>query len=224
MTEIWSIRRNSDPTEAELNAGAQTTTTTAAPEYRALDGRGNNAVDPERGAAPGLMSRGPEGADYADGLRRPMDRGNERTISRRLFLAGPELEHRERPELNMISVLFGQFLNHDLEDNHFFGHWEDNNKSFVTPDSPYQFVWVLDPDDPIATFRGQNRVLDGAPCGIPFKPSAGRVEDGTFRPGNLNTGFLDLNQVYGPEPELAESLREHAGGRLKGEHYKGTSL
>jgi peroxidase len=205
------------------------TTTTPDPttqqrEYRALDGRGNNPVDPTRAAAPGLMSRGPEGADYADGLRRPMDRGNERTISRRLFSVGPDLVDREAPDLNMISVLFGQFLNHDLEDNHFFDHWNDNNKSFVTPDSPYQFVWVLDEDDPIATFRGINRVRNGEPCGVPFKPSTGKVVDGVFYPGNLNTGFLDLGQIYGPEPELAESLRAFQGGRLKHDDYKGTSV
>jgi len=200
------------------------TATDPAPEYRRLDGRGTNPAHPERGAAPGLMARGPEGADYADGLRRPMDRGNEPTISRRLVSIGPDLTQRVRPDVNVLSVLFGQFLNHDLEDNHFFGHWEDNNKSFVTPDSPYQFVWVLDPDDPIATFRGQNRLLDGAPCGIPFKPSTGKVDDGVFRPGNLNTSYLDLNQVYGPEAELAASLREGVGGRLKADDYTGTSL
>ena len=197
---------------------------TVADEYRTIDGNANNLVHPGRGSAPGLMSRGPEGISYADGVRRPIDRGNERTFSRRLWSVGPELKEQVRPDVNMVSVLFGQFLNHELEDNHFFGHWDDNNKSFPTPDSPYQFVWVLDREDPIATFRGQNRIDDGAPCGIPFKPSAGQFVDGVFRPGNLNTSFLDLNQVYGPEPELAHSLREYSRGRLKADDYKGTSL
>ena len=190
-------------------------------EYRSLDGTGNNLAHPARACAPGLMKRGAEGASYADGLRRPHDRGNERTLSRRFFGLHEVLSERPRPNLNMISVLFGQFLNHDLEDNYFFGHWIDNNKSFVTPDSPYQFVWVLDPDDPIATFRGQNRLVDGTPCGIPFKPSTGDFVDGVFYPGTLASGYLDLTQIYGPEEETHRVLREYAGGRLKAEHYQG---
>jgi len=196
-------------------------TLSAAQEYRSLDGTGNNLADPALGSAPGLMKRGREGSSYADGMRRPHDRGNERSLSRRFFGLGEVLRDRERPDVNMISVLFGQFLNHDLEDNYFFGHWIDNNKSFVTPDSPYQFVWVLDPDDPIATFRGQNRLVDGTPCGIPFKPSTGGFVDGVFHPGTLASGYLDLTQVYGPEAETHHVLREYAGGRLRGEHYQG---
>ena len=195
-----------------------------ATEYRSLDGTGNNLAQPALGSAPGVMSRGPEGFSYADGIRRPHDRGNERTISRRLYGLQDVLTERERPNINMIAVLFGQFLNHDKEDNYFYGHWIDNNKSFVTPDSPYQFVWVLDPEDPIATFRGQNRLLDGTPCGLPFKPSTGDFVDGIFHPGTLASGYLDLTQVYGPEAETHEALREFAGGRLKAEHYVGEAM
>jgi peroxidase len=191
--------------------------------YRAIDGSGNNVADPARGAAPGLMLRGAEGADYADGLRRPHDRGNERTLSRRFFALGEVLQERVRPELNMVAVLFGQLLNHDLEENRFFGHDVDNNKSFVTPDSPYQFVWVLDPDDPIATFRGQNRLRDGVPCGVPFKPTEGVVVDGVFRPGTITTSFLDLSQVYGPDEETHRALRAFAGGRMLAQDYAGTA-
>ena len=138
-------------------------------------------LTPSAERRPASWRRGPEGAHYADGARRPMDRGNERTISRRLFALGPQLTDRVRPDVNMVSVLFGQFLNHDLEDNFFFGHWGDNNKSFVTPDSPYQFVWVLDPDDPIATFKGNPRAQRRA-GGVPFKPSTGTFVDGVFDP------------------------------------------
>ena len=46
-----------------------------ATEYRALDGRGNNPLDPERGSAPGVMGRGAEGADYAIVMAR-MDDGS----------------------------------------------------------------------------------------------------------------------------------------------------
>ena len=69
-----------------------------ASEYRSIDGSGNNVADPGRGAANTLMSRGPEGVMYADGFRRPIDRGNERTISRRLFLAGQALRPEEMAE------------------------------------------------------------------------------------------------------------------------------
>ncbi len=192
-----------------------------AAEYRSLDGRDNNRRQPTQASAPGLMRRGLEGSSYADGIRRPHDRGNERTISRRLYGLEHVLTDRVRPNINMIAVLFGQFLNHDKEDNYFFGHWIDNNKSFVTPDSPYQFVWVLDPEDPIATFRGQNRLVDGTPCGIPFKPSTGEFVDGVFHPGTLASGYLDLTQVYGPEEETHQALREFSGGRLTAEHYQG---
>ncbi len=189
--------------------------------YRTLNGTGNNEHEPTRAASPGLMSRGPEGVSYADGLRRPHDRGNERTISNRFHSLKSQLHETAGGNINMIAVLFGQFINHDLEDNHFYGHFNDNNKSFVTPDSPYQFVWILDRDDPIATFRGQNRLDDGTPCGIPFKPSTGEFVDGVFRPGTLASGYLDLTQVYGPDDETSRVLRAFSGGRLKADSYSG---
>ena len=195
-----------------------------ATEYRSVDGSGNNLADPRRGAANSLMRRGAEGVMYSDGFRRPIDRGNERTISRRLFAAGQGLREHARPDTNMISVLFGQFLNHELEDNHFFGHEEDNNKSFPVPDSPYQFVWVLDPEDPIATFRGHNRVLAGDPCGVPFKPSIGKFVDDVFYPANRSSSYLELSQVYGAEEHIATALRAYTGGRLKHDDYRGTSM
>jgi peroxidase len=191
--------------------------------FRPLDGVGTNESHPTWGSAGSLLARGAEGAAYADGMRRPIDRGNERTISRRFHALDDVLTPRAPSRLNMWAVLVGQFLNHDLEDNHFFGHWEDNNKSFATPDSPYQFVWVLDADDPIATFRNNNRVANGEPCGIPFKPSVGGFVDGVFAPGNRSTSYLDLAHVYGAEPAIAHALRAYSGGRLKTEDYSGTS-
>jgi hypothetical protein len=59
---------------------------------------------------------------------------------------------------------------------------------------------------------------------VPFKPSVGAFEDGVFRPGNLNTSFLDLNQVYGPDATIAAALRSGTGGRLRHDDYQGTSL
>jgi peroxidase len=210
-----------------MTATTEGSPTTVSPltgrEYRSANGAGNHRGDPARGSAPGVMKRGDEGADYADGLRRPHDRGNERTLSNRFFALKHDLTERERPDLNMVAVLFGQLLNHELEENRFYGHDVDNNKSFVTPDSPYQFVWILDEDDPIATFRGMNRIRDGVPCGVPFKPTQGEVVDGVFVPGTLTTSFLDLSQVYGPDAETQRVLRAFEGGRMLVEDYEGTS-
>jgi peroxidase len=192
-------------------------------EYRSVTAHGNNLANPSLGSAPGLMQRGDEGADYADGMRRPHDRGNERSISNKFHALKDVLVDPHRAHFNMVAVLFGQLLNHDLEENRFFGHNVDNNKSFVTPDSPYQFVWILDENDPIATFRGQNRIRDGVPCGVPFKPTAGAFVDGVFRPGTITSAFLDLSQVYGPDEHTVHVLREYSGGRMLVEDFEGTS-
>jgi peroxidase len=68
-----------------------------------------------------------------------------------------------------------------------------------------------------------NRIRDGVPCGVPFKPTQGEVVDGVFVPGTLTTSFLDLSQVYGPDIETQRVLRSFEGGLMLVDDYEGTS-
>jgi len=83
---------------------------------RTYDGTCNNLVDPSAGSSGEFYRRGPEGAAYGPG-NTPINRGVERVISNKIARADPSL--RDSIRHSLFATQFGQFVNHDLDNNLF---------------------------------------------------------------------------------------------------------
>jgi len=88
--------------------------------YRSLDGSCNNLFSPSLGAAGSFYRRGPDGAQYAanNGPITYPQRPYERVISNAICRADPSLLDNDIPH-SLFATMFGQFVNHDLENNGF---------------------------------------------------------------------------------------------------------
>lgn len=186
-------------------------------KWYSYDGMCNNVLHPERGKSQSFFSRGYEGYQH----REPEEllRFNPRNISNHLgsqpINANPALDENES---TMVSILFGQFVNHDLEKNSFQNEF----------DLVFDFI-PIDPNDPICFFPvgggppSSDNLCPDSPT-IGFRPSDGEYIDGRFEVRNEATSYLDLDTVYGRNKNVANILREGEGGRLKVESYSGTAF
>jgi hypothetical protein len=198
---------------------------------RAVDGRCNNLQNPEWGT-PGTPLRRLGPANYKDGLSQMVDGPNQRTVSNRLFAAPPPL-NRENPEfslteeqrrvgttpdprgLNMLAIIFGQFLSHDMDLTPIPFDPSNTPVNFAIPmencNGPADnandelCIWRV-PDDPNKLPFHQKNIFT--------RPSTGIRVNGVFEPINAVTTYLDLSPVYGSDDRVAQALRTFTGGRL----------
>jgi hypothetical protein len=173
---------------------------TSAAGFRPIDGTGNNPAHPGWGVAgTDLLRVSP--AAYADGVSAPsLPQGQSaRAISNLLNdqtdpnNPSQDLNTVNSKSLSDFAYVWGQFIDHDMS---------------LTPDGGASFPIPVAAGDPIG------------PNALPFTRSQFDPKTGTG-PGNprqqvnVNTAFLDLSQVYGSNPVVADALRTHVGGRLK---------
>src|SRR5258705_131636 len=85
------------------------------PEYRSIDGRGNNVQHPTWGSAGVNYRREASGAHYADGFGAPNggSRPSPRAISNAVAAQGDQ-EIDDARGLSTCVYEFGQFLDHDF--------------------------------------------------------------------------------------------------------------
>lgn len=197
--------------------------------FRTLDGSCNNVFFKEWGKTETFFRVGQEGLEaypwahvpkvdpmptYADLSTLPSDgpRGNARNISNLLCTRdGDELDEIDSINHSMFSVMFGQFVNHDLE-----------NNQFVESDNPNGFsalvTYVKDVNDTVCFDNlGNNVCLDPDSTIISSfaRNSGGEFQpDGTFKTINNATSYLDLDLVYGRSEEEHNKLRSHTEGKL----------
>ena len=167
--------------------------------YRTIDGRSNNANNPEWGAAnTNLLRITPVG--YSDGISEigGVDRPNPRTISNALFAQDGILA--DPLSLSDYCWVWGQFLDHDIG---------------LTPDAADENAMIPVPTgDPWFDPFGTGQVL------IPMArsladPATGTGIDNPRQHTNIISTFIDGSMVYGSDLERADWLRTFEDGKLK---------
>lgn len=198
---------------------------------RSYDGKCNNLVFKESGKAGSYFKRGAEKFEryiwsetpkldniptYADKHLLPSDgpRGNPRDISNALSIRHDE-SIVDPNSHSVFGVLFGQFLNHDLESNYMVN--EDD--LFDVPLATY----ILNQTDDacLATdkrpFPHPDRCFDNNTIIYAHqKFSHGiRKPNGVLDIINRATSYFDLDTIYGRSKEESDKLRLHYRGKLK---------
>lgn len=202
---------------------------------RTIDGSCNNLLFKNWGQAGTLYAEGPEGRELYEAQRNfqstePTEvlykdqdslpdydgpRGNARNISNKLCTRTDEEEENVVDEVNhsMFSNIFGQFVNHDLENNRMVNASSRDYFPLVS--------YALDPEDPscapvfIPPQEGYRCGPDSRMIGSVSRASGVEVQaDGTHRVYNDNTAYLDLNTVYGSDDTVASKLRAGTHGKM----------
>jgi hypothetical protein len=121
---------------------------------------------------------------------------------------------------NLLSVMFGQFVNHDLEANALANPTPANAIVITAPDDPFCFVSPAIPSSgPTANICGPgSRLL------IPFQPTIGTTVNNLFTTVNQGTSFLDLGTVYGSNDTVLQKLRTFVGGKMLTQDYRGVTV
>jgi hypothetical protein len=182
-------------------------------EFRSLDGAGNHLVNLLQGAAGTRVIRFGYDADYPDGIGDVIaaaSQPNPRDVSNRvLSQAGNQPSARG---LSDWSVLWGQFLTHDLTLIETGGQYNVLSTG-VTGDFS---IPITDPADPL----GPGPIAFNRSA---FDPQSGNGELQVTPRGiipvprwqlNSNTSYLDASQIYGSSENVSRSLRTLAGGKL----------
>jgi peroxidase len=164
------------------------------------------------GSAQGHFSRGAEGADF------DYQDLNPRFISNSLGQQSRETP-LDQTEKTMFTVMFGQFINHDLERNaHVNKFARDFEEVPIDPLDPICFVRPGGGGPPLTESR-----CDDNPNFL-YRKSEGDIIDGQFEVRNEASSYLDLNTVYGRNETIASILREGKDGKMKTENYSGTAF
>ncbi len=184
------------------------------PEFRTIDGTGNNVTNPAQGAAETNLIRFGYPAVYPDGhgdVIETESTPNARDVSN-LLNAQEESIVNDRQLTDWI-VQWGQFLTHDMD---LTGNGLAGN--LLSGGTTGEFhIAVNDPSDPIG------------PGAIPFNrsffdPATGTLDlvDSPFGPRpnwreqvNSVTSYIDASQVYGSDDSRAAALRTFEGGKLR---------
>jgi hypothetical protein len=168
-------------------------------DVRSISGAFNNLANPTLGAAgTDLLRLSP--VAYADGISTPSLPGNPGArvvsdlVSNQADAAGNDIQTVNQSNLSDFGYAWGQFIDHDMD---------------LTPSSSGEFFNIApDPNDPsqmgTQTFERST-----------FDPSTGTNTSNPRQQVNAVTSFLDLSQVYGSTPTVADALRTHVGGLLK---------
>ncbi len=156
-------------------------------EFRSFDGTGNNAANPEWGAAETNFSRLAP-ADYADGVAaaRLAGRPNPRSVGSALFR-----QNASRPNARRLSgyiYAFGNFLSHDTQE----------TISGTTELVPFNIPFGDDIFAPNQTVRLPRSRFD---------PATGTDPGNPRQQINFTTAFIDGSQIYGSDSFTASVLR-----------------
>jgi peroxidase len=165
----------------------------ATPEYRSIDGSGNNLANTEFNSAGSDFTRaGP--AHFADGVSMPVDGPNPRMISNVVVGEG-NADQANAEGLSGMMYAWGQFIDHDLD--------------LANADGVTHIDIPVPNGDPVF---GDGSVI--ALTRAIVDPATG---PGTGKPAtavNAITGWLDGSMVYGSDAATAASLRL-ADGHMK---------
>ena len=169
------------------------------PQFRSIDGRGNNVSNPRWGSAGVTYRREASGAWYADGHSEPAggNRPSPRLISNVIVDQG-DVETEDERELATTIYEFGQFLDHDI--------------GLAKPGSTEDFDIPVPAGDPHFDPDGSGDAF------IFLDRSSYDSATGSTSPRqqiNTVTAFIDASHIYGSDPDRAAWLRSGVGGRLK---------
>ena len=157
------------------------------PEYRSVDGTGNNLTNPSLNADAGSVETRIAPADFAPGTSNGLiDGPNPREISN-VVSGGPDAETSDPNDYSAWMYVWGQFIDHDLD------HTATDNVNSIDISIP--------PGDP-----------DLAGDTIPLTRFVTDPSTGTAV--NDITGWIDGSQIYGSDAATAASLR-NPNGTLK---------
>ncbi|AFY71196.1 NAD(P)H oxidase [Thalassoporum mexicanum PCC 7367] len=167
-------------------------------DFPRLDGTGHDPSDPTLGGV-GTRYRQLNPIDYADGLFAPAGetRPGAREISNRLMSQTTSIP--DPRGLTAMSWIFGQFLNHDIDDARL---------------GTIPFPIEVPPDDPqinnpafVAQLGRFTRNAIDPDTGPPFNATpAAQI--------NQATSWVDASVVYGTSEERSNAIRSFTGGRL----------
>lgn len=195
--------------------------------HGSIDGRCNNLLFPSWGTVDSFYKTGPEGTEqypwqdvpqvsplptYANAslLPPPGPRPRARIVSNAMGVRANPLED-DPINHALFATSFGQFINHDLEDN------RENNASF----SIFPLVTYMDdPTDPLC--QGTAFPPSSFRCGPSntmltiVARSSGGVYDaqGNVKVYNNATSYFDLSTVYASHQSDHVKLRTFTGGKL----------
>jgi hypothetical protein len=164
-------------------------------EFRSIDGRGNNLVHAEWGAAETTLLR-TMAAAYGDGTGSPAGAGrpSPRQVSN-VVVAQPGSIPNALDASDFVWQ-WGQFLDHDLDET-----------PIAAPAEPFDIL--VPAGDPWFDPTGTGSRT------IPLDRSGYEIVDGVREQVNLITAFLDASNVYGSDAARARALRTPDGtGRL----------
>jgi hypothetical protein len=154
------------------------------PEYRSVDGTGNNLTNPSLNADAGSVETRIAPADFAPGTSNGLiDGPNPREISN-VVSGGPDAETSDPNDYSAWMYVWGQFIDHDLD------HTATDNVNSIDISIP--------PGDP-----------DLAGDTIPLTRFVTDPSTGTAV--NDITGWIDGSQIYGSDAATAASLRNPDG-------------
>ncbi|MEZ6128874.1 MAG: peroxidase family protein [Planctomycetaceae bacterium] len=172
----------------------------AEPEYRSIDGAGNNPINPEIGSINQQLLRlaAPE---YADGIAAPAgdDRPHARFVSNELS-SQSEPEPNDR-QLTDITWLWGQFLDHDI-----------SLSEAAYPAEPFNIHVPAGDHLFDAEYTGNSEIAFHRSV---FDTSTGDSIDNPRQQINQITTFIDGSMIYGSDDDRAAQLRSFSDGHLR---------
>jgi len=153
------------------------------PEFRSIDGTGNNLVNPSLDAAAGIQLKRRMSDHYADHFSQMPDHGNPRDISNKVSAQSGDIFTPARRSDFLWQ--WGQFLDHDI------------GLTGTTSAEPANIV--VPANDPIfgSGTMGFDRSVYDTLTGV----------DGPRQQINEITAYIDASNVYGSDPVRAGDLR-----------------
>lgn len=192
--------------------------------YRTYDGSCNNLIFNNWGKTHETFAVGPDGQKFYPEIHMnspdpvptykdidffPEDgrSGNPRNITNTIAARYDPSQNDPRNR-NMFSIIFAQFIAHDIENNRFDNpELADFQGNLLTP--------IRDREDDACYKDGLYRCNDNdTVLVIATKKSVGEYKNGAFTASNNASTYLDLSQVYGTNEDTALKLRSKVGGKL----------
>ncbi|RUS32697.1 heme peroxidase, partial [Jimgerdemannia flammicorona] len=189
-SSINNSRSSSTDSKLKKNCGFDTLF------IRTIDGSCNNLQVPTWGKAGNYYSRGPEGAQYARGT----SSGHWQTVDSRV-ISNAVAANGQPPNgvgssfgdevlsdlpVSLMGVYFGQFINHDMENNKVTA----TREAFANVTNDWLFH-CSPPGSNVTNFYNPNN-----DCFERSAKSQGDVVNGQFEVINKNNGWLDLSVIY----------------------------
>ena len=196
-------------------------------KFRTIDGTCNNVLRPLQGAS-NTEFRRILPSQYEDGISVPVGHNQQvngdpfaapwpsaRTVSQ---LVVEDLPHNSTA-LSHIFMLWGQFVDHDLDLFAEFETTECEESCDFEKGCPFCYPIQVSPSDPVFGTSGQNKgecLPLTRSVGVCMKPLNSTLNFEIAREQiNQLTHYQDASNVYGSTKEVADSLRLFSGGLLR---------